>query len=80
MVLPKPECKYGYNRIELEKILKDRFEEFSKWMNGQTMMTCDGRRWDSSTGGYIEDCPKPHGSIVYPWDLERFLAGKPVID
>lgn len=112
-------CPQGFTRADLEFTLgdKDRLDDFSKWMTGQTMSVCDGQSYhhnryhddhcrngkdlitrqlightDDSpfnwhcgyTGtGYYEDTPckdNPHGIVVYRSDLERYLAGLPVID
>ena len=75
MTLPEPECPYGYTYGQLEDILCSRIDEFGHWMRGQTMMLCDGRRWNPETEQYETGCDKPHGVVVYQYDLERFLAG-----
>lgn len=81
MKLPKPECEGGYTEQQIFDILGDRELAFRRWMRGQTMMLCDGRRWDPKGQEYVpSDCGTAHGPVVYRWDLERFLAGKPVID
>lgn len=50
-------------------------------MNGQTMMLCDGRRYNHDAREYEVACGGvAHGVVVYPWDVERFLAGLPVVD
>lgn len=78
--LPKPECRYGYTTGQLRTILEDRFEEFFKWMYGQTMSLCDGRSYNHETKEYEKGCDEPHGPVVYSHDLRRFLLGLPVID
>lgn len=58
-----------------------RFAELMDWMHGQTMMLCEGRRYDHSTQEYTEKCGGvAHGPVVYCWDLERFMAGGPIVD
>ena len=77
----EPECDYGYTYLQLEAILGDRLSEFQSWMRGQTMTLCNGQRFNHDTGEYEESCGgAAHGSVVYGWDLERFLAGGEVID
>ena len=79
--LPKPECEAGYTRKQIEEIVGGRLSEFDSWMFGQTMTICEGRRYNHTTKEYeISEDGVSHGSVVYPWDLERFLAGLPVID
>ncbi len=65
-----PECSGGYTATQIESILGNRTEDFWEWMRGQTMMICNG-----------ENCEVAHGMpIVYPWDLERYLDGRPIVD
>lgn len=93
--LPESSCPYGYTYDDLEKILGHRLKAFWKWMTGQTMMLCDGRTYSHETHQYsttacsnmlpgmpvtVEEACGGHGGIVYPWDLERFMRGLPVID
>lgn len=81
MRLPDPECKYGYTSQQLEKILGVLLPKFDKWMEGQTMCICDGRRYNVETRQYEpSECSVPHGTVVYPWDLERFLLKLPPLD
>lgn len=77
----EPECRMGYTYAQLREILGDRLDEFGHWMRGQTMAICDGRKYNSDTNGYEPACDsRAHGGIVYPWDLQRFLDGAPIID
>lgn len=81
MTLPRPTCPYGYTAADLQTILGDRLDAFDHWMRGQTMMLCDGRAWNSTTARYEPtSCRTPHGPVVYPWDLEQFLAKLPPLD
>jgi hypothetical protein len=79
---PDPSCPQGYTEEDLRTILGPRLNEFVKWMYGQTMSICDGLKYDydkrdyEPTGCYS----RPHGAVVFPWDLERFLDGLPIID
>ena len=82
MSLPEPECRGGYTHPQIVEIVgQDREQQFWNWMTGQTMMVCDGRRYNHDTQEYEQSCEVAHGMpIVYPWDLERFLDGRPIID
>lgn len=92
MTRPKPECHYGYPATQVDAILAfgPRQQAFWDWMAGQTMMICEARPQmkrvyeDDRTYHLIEVgpslCDNPHGTVVYPWDFERFLAGRPIID
>ncbi len=72
-------CKHGFTREELEDIVPD-LDDFDKWMSGQTMMICDGYRYNYDTREYEPDCEEAHGSIVYVWDVDRYLKGLKPID
>lgn len=88
----EPGCQYGYTRPQLHTILGDSLQEFDDWMWGQTMAVCEAapeREWvddPGSPGGMrlVEVgpplCSHPHGPVVYPWDLQRFLEGRPIVD
>lgn len=90
--IPPPDCQYGYTETQLDEILGDRIPEFNGWMWGQTMAICNGdpqREWVDDPGApggmkLVETgpplCESAHGPVVYPWDLARFLEGRPVID
>lgn len=78
MNLPKPHCQLGYTEDQIKEIVID-LNGFYRWMEGQTMAVCDGRLYDHEKRCYVEGCG-PHGIIVYPHDLERYLQGLPVID
>jgi hypothetical protein len=76
----RPECNLGHTAHELDLILEDRRLEFDHWMRGQTMGICDGRKYNHDTGEYEPTGCGPHGTVVYSWDLARFLHGLPVTD
>lgn len=78
--IEQPECALGYTDEQLKRILGDRLPEFMQWMAGQTVSLCDGRAYDHSRKEYVETGCGPHGTVTYPWDLDRFLRGQPVID
>jgi hypothetical protein len=82
MTALKQSCPQGITNSDLDEILGARRAEFMKWMRGQTMSICDGRAYNHEKERYepTECSGRPHGVVVYPWDLERFLAGLPVID
>lgn len=88
-----PKCSLGYTPDQIAVLTGDREQEFWDWMRGQTVAICQAdpqREWvedTSALGGMriVEIgpplCDIAHGApIVYRWDLERFLAGLPVID
>lgn len=80
MKILRPECRYGYTVPQIEEIMGPRLREFQGYMIGQTMTICDGLSYDHEKKDYVESGCGPHGTAVYPWDVERFLQGFPVID
>lgn len=78
--MPEPICKLGYPEEQLREILGDQYDDFQKWMIGQTMAICEGRSFHHDTRKYEANGCGPHGLVVYRWDLERFMKGLPVID
>ena len=79
--VPPPECEFGYTVPQLRDMLGDRFDEFDKWMYGQTCAVCEGRAYGHETKEYRESCGGvAHGIVYYPWDVKRFLNGRSVID
>jgi hypothetical protein len=81
--LQEPTCPHGYTEDDLTEILgEDGLVPFWNWMSGQTVMLCDGRKYNHTMGEYVEtSCSAtPHGVVVYEWDLERFMLGLPVVD
>lgn len=78
--LPKPECALGYTHSQIEEILGQRTEEFWLWMSGQTVALCNGTKYDYQNKAMLDTGCGPHGGAVYPWDLQRFLDGLPIID
>ena len=80
IIMPKPECEQGYPDAQVRAIMGDRYNEFMRWMTGQTMAICDGSYYDhSSRSKKLSGCG-PHDVIVYSWDAQRFLEGRPIID
>lgn len=79
--LPKPECEYGYTVEQVKEIMGDDVQRFYHWMRGQTMAICEGNAYNHDTKEYEEACGGvSHGYVTYGYDIERFLAGLPVID
>lgn len=79
-MFPEPDCDRGYSFGLLEETLgAGGFSELMDWMHGQTMMLCDGRRYDHEAKEYYETHPA-HGPVVYTWDVERFLGGGQIVD
>lgn len=78
----EPDCRLGYTAEQVKALTGDREQEFWHWMRGQTMAICEGQKFNRDTGEYETSCGGvAHGmTIVYPWDLERFLKGLPIID
>lgn len=62
--LPAPICRSGYTYDQVEEITGDLFDEFCDQFASQTGATCRG-----------EQCNQPHGFVVRPWSLERFMKG-----
>lgn len=76
-----PECTHGYPELQLQRILGDRYAEFCHWIAGQTMLLCDGTRYDFDTHTRVSSgCGRGHGIVAYSWDVQRFLDNRPVID
>ena len=80
-----PDCYFGYSREQLERLLAATgrsTSEFDRWMRGQTGALCTGLRYDHDIQEYVidENCVSGHGPVVYTWDVERFLSGRPIID
>jgi hypothetical protein len=80
--LPSPECEAGFPVTQLEELLtEEQFEDLSKWMYGQTMTLCEGKKYNNDTKTYRESCDgTAHGAVIYHWDLKRWLQGQPIID
>jgi hypothetical protein len=58
----------------------ERLEEFIKWMHGQTVGVCDGRRYDYNANTFRDTGCGPHGPVYYRHDVARYLNNQPVID
>jgi hypothetical protein len=79
-VIEEPECELGYPEKQLERILGNRLPAFNTWMAGQTIAGCEGRKYNYARKEFEPTGCGPHGFVVYASDVERFLAGLPVID
>lgn len=73
MNLPDPECLYGYTQPQLDQILGERQDDFREFMRGQTISLCDGKKWNYASQREEESGCGPHGAVVYPTDLRRFM-------
>lgn len=72
-------CPQGLTDDDVTEILR---RHFFRWMAGQTCGSCDGREYNHEERRYEEtSCHKnPHGIVIYPWDLERYLSRRSVVD
>lgn len=80
MSLPDPICQLGYPDTQLRILLGTRYMEFMGWMHTQTMGICEGRKFNYSTKYWEPTNCGPHGIVVPPGDLSRFLGGKAIDD
>lgn len=78
--LPPPDCKYGYTQDQLEQMFGVALPVFKRWMRGQTVMVCEGVRYNHDTNKYEDDCVTGHGMITYAHDVARWLGGREIID
>lgn len=80
--LPAPECVGGYTNRQIEEIVGTaRLDQFWHWMRGQTMMLCEGKKYNHDTKQYEEACGGvAHGGIVYACDLRGFLSHGIILD
>jgi hypothetical protein len=64
-MITQPDHQMGYSRKAIESLFQgDQLARFDRWMSGQTAAL------DEATG-------QP---VYFPWDVNRFLRGLPVID
>lgn len=81
MILPTPDCELGFSQRQLEDVFPpEKFKEFIYWMRGQTSAICDGKTYDPQLKCSLPSGCGPHGYVYYPWDVERFLDGRPIVD
>lgn len=71
-------CPIGMTEEDLAKLFptEDEMAKFNHWLVGQTRALCLGRRYNFDTEEYEpDDCAgNPHGPIVYPEDVQRYLS------
>jgi len=78
--LPEPACELGYTQDQLEEFFGNRITAFYKFMAGQTIGGCDGRRYDYETKQYVSSGCGPHGWAYYTSDVRQFILGGPPLD
>lgn len=79
--LPEPECPMGYPVTQLQTFITD-MDDLNRWLDGQTMALCEGRRWSYANSEWEPDecAGNPHGAVVYRRDVRRYLDRLPVVD
>lgn len=80
-----PDCRYGFSDDYLRANLSDaQYKALKNWMHGQTIMLCDGRRYNYETKEYEpSECGEKgeaHGAVLYTHDVNRWANRLPVID
>lgn len=77
-----PRCEMGYPEDQLRELLHTHeYDRLMQFMYGQTVGVCEGRKYNHETKEYEVACNGvSHGVVVYSHDLERFIAGLPVVD
>jgi hypothetical protein len=80
--LPVPACTHGFASYQLKDSMStQQYKRLMEWMSGQTMMICDGRRYNHATREYEpSECGGRHGVVIYVHDVDRFLHAQPVVD
>lgn len=73
----RADCWLGFTRSQVEQLMAERIVDFDEWMHGRTGGICDGRTYDYDLGGAHDTECGPHGRVVYPHDLTRYLATHP---
>lgn len=76
----KPSCQLGYTHGDIEVIFGSKLPAFLKWMHGQTIGYCEGKKYNYDTKQYEPTHCGPHGFAYYVSDVQDFLVGKPVTD
>lgn len=76
-----PACEAGFTRDQLADIFGVSLPDFDKWMYGQTQAICEGRKFNHDKREYEAACNGvAHGVVTYPWDVQRYMRGLPIID
>ena len=79
--LPEAECRVGFPDNQVHEIMGSRYDEFWKWMYGQTYAHCEGRAYNHDKREYEIACDGvSHGPVVYGGDVYRFLNNLPIVD
>jgi hypothetical protein len=79
--LPEAECKFGYPMSQVPSVIgEEREEDFFKFIRGQTLASCSGKKYDSKKGRYVPTNCGPHGIVIYTVDVINFIKGLPVTD
>lgn len=66
--LPRSSCPHGYTADDLKAILGDRLDSFHRFMTGQTVMICEGRRY-VHTRAHSDDCGHDIND-PYTWECD----------
>lgn len=81
ITVPAPACQFGFPQAQVETMFGIFYPRFQKWMEGQTIGHCNRLMYSPEKGEYVPSgCTEAHGYLYYPWDVERFIRGLPVID
>lgn len=83
VTLPEPDCPMGYSEELLkEKLPAVQYEHLMHWMRGQTMCICTGKAYNHEMKvEYETEClVAPHGNVLYPWDVKRWMDGRGPLD
>lgn len=77
-----PSCELGYTHGDIEVIFGSRLPAFLKWMSGQTIGYCEGKRYNYEIKEYEPtNCSShPHGFAYYVSDVHNFLAKGSITD
>lgn len=68
-LLPKRECLFGYTEEQLKECLGDEYDEFIRWMIGQTFMKCDHKKCEMTSTEEISG-----ENVYYEYDIIKFLT------
>lgn len=74
------DCQLGLTVAQAQERVGDRWEDFERWMRGQTVGYCDGRVYDHEKKEYQPSGCGPHGTVFYAHDVDNFLGGGRAFD